>query len=31
MEKIGLNELRTLFLEFYRSKDHYVHESFMGP
>ncbi len=28
MEKIGLNELRTLFLEFYRSKDHYVHESF---
>ncbi|MBQ9930960.1 MAG: alanine--tRNA ligase [Firmicutes bacterium] len=28
MESIGLNQLRSMFLEFYRSKEHYVHKSF---
>jgi len=28
MEKIGLNELRRMFLEFYQSKDHYARKSF---
>ena len=28
MEKLGLNEIRKLFLEFYKSKGHLVHESF---
>lgn len=28
MEKIGLNELRTMFLEFYRGKEHYIRKSF---
>lgn len=28
MEKIGLNELRSLFQEFYQGKDHYARKSF---
>ncbi|MDO4552705.1 MAG: alanine--tRNA ligase [Bacillota bacterium] len=28
MEKIGLNQLRTMFLEFYREKEHYVRKSY---
>ncbi|MDD6255051.1 MAG: alanine--tRNA ligase [Eubacteriales bacterium] len=28
MEKLGLNEIRKMFLEFYKSKGHLVHESF---
>ena len=28
MEKLGLNELREMFLSFYQSKDHYRHQSF---
>ena len=28
MEKIGLNELRRMFQEFYQSKDHYARKSF---
>ena len=28
MEKLGLNEIRTLFLNFFESKEHLVHESF---
>ena len=28
MEKLGLNEIRTLFLKFFESKEHLVHESF---
>ncbi|MDD7408300.1 MAG: alanine--tRNA ligase [Anaerovoracaceae bacterium] len=28
MEKLGLNEIRKKFLEFYKSKGHLVHESF---
>jgi alanyl-tRNA synthetase len=28
MEKIGLNELRSMFLEFYQSKGHYARKSF---
>ncbi len=28
MEKIGLNELRKMFQEFYQSKDHYARQSF---
>ena len=28
MEKIGLNELRSMFQEFYQSKDHYARKSF---
>jgi len=28
MEKIGLNDLRRMFLEFYQGKDHYVRKSY---
>ena len=28
MEKLGLNEIRELFLSFYQSKDHYRRQSF---
>ena len=28
MEKIGLNELRSMFQEFYQEKDHYARKSF---
>ena len=28
MEKLGLNEIRKMFLEFFESKGHLVHESF---
>ena len=28
MEKIGLNELREMFLSFYQSKEHYRRQSF---
>ena len=28
MEKLGLNEIRTLFLKFFESKEHLIHESF---
>ncbi len=28
MEKIGLNDLRKMFLEFYKGKDHYARKSF---
>ena len=28
MEKLGLNEIRKMFLEFFESKGHIVHESF---
>ena len=28
MEKMGLNEIRTAFREFYQSKGHYAHKSF---
>lgn len=28
MEKLGLNEIRSLFLKFFESKEHLVHESF---
>ena len=27
MEKLGLNEIRSRFLKFYESKDHYVGKS----
>ena len=28
MEKLGLNEIRKMFLEFFESKGHLIHESF---